>query len=207
MNVFYHKNTKRTSLFYAKNLRDPRVFVVIFTFDHMETPLVSYETPIVKLHYLNYIVVEVPLVILEQLPGKFEKGNYNQRLIIRLDNKIQWQCGVVAMGEGSACITVQAKRYKSIGKDIGDDVLVELFKDESEFGVEVADELTEYWAQDEEAYRRFMNLTPSMQRYILNHVLGVKSPEKRLGRTVMMMRNLVASTEGKETFRQILGKD
>jgi hypothetical protein len=169
----------------------------------MEAPLVSYETTIVKLHYLNYVAVEVPPVILDQLPGK---GNYNQRLIIRLDQRIEWQCGLLAMGEGSACITVQAKRYKALGKVPGDDVLVELFKDDSEFGVDVADELTEYWAQDPESYRRFMQLTPSMQRYVLHYVVGVKSPEKRLERAVMLMRNLVHSTEGKETFRELLGK-
>jgi hypothetical protein len=173
----------------------------------METPIVSYETSIIKLHYLNYVGVEVPPYILEQLPGKFEKGNYNQRLIIRLDNELEWQCGLMAMGEGSAYVTVQAKRYKALGKDLGDDVLVELFKDESEFGVEIAEELVEYWAQDPESYRRFMNLIPSIQRYVLNYVITVKSPDKRLERTALLMRNLVLSTEGKETFRELLGKN
>lgn len=172
----------------------------------MEAPVVSYETAVVKLHYLNYVVVEVPPHILEQLPGKFEKGDYNQRLIIRLDGKVQWQCGLLAMGEGSACITVQAKRLKELGKQIDDDVQVELFKDDSEFGVEVAEEIVEYWAQEPESYRRFMQLTPSMQRYILNHVITVKSPEKRLERTALLLGNLLRSVEGKEHFRELLRK-
>jgi hypothetical protein len=172
----------------------------------MEAPIVSYETAVLKLHYLNYIVVEVPPGILDQLPGKMEKGNYNQRLIIRLDGKVRWQCGIIAMGEGSGCIPVNATRLKALKKTIGDDVQVELFKDDSEFGVEVAEALVEYWAQEPESYSRFMNLKPSMQRYILQHVITAKSTEKRVERTVLLMRNLVRSVEGKETFRELLGK-
>lgn len=169
--------------------------------------LVSYITPVVKLHYLNYVVVEVPPAILDKLPGKFEKGNFNQRLIIRLDGTEEWQCGMLAMGEGSGCITIQAKRLKAIGKQIDDDVQVELFKDESEFGVEVAEEIIELWAQDPESERRFRVLVPSMQRYILNYVNTAKTSPKRVERTVLLFGNLLNSVEGKETFRELLGKE
>lgn len=172
----------------------------------MEQAIVTYTTPVVKLHYLNYVVIEVPPVILDQLPGKFEKGNYNQRLIIRLDNTLEWQCGLLAMGEGSACVTVQNKRLKELKKAIGDDVEVQFFKDESTYGVEVAEEIAEYWAQDSESFRRFSLLTPSMQRYILNYVTSVKNPDKRMERTILLMRNLLRSAEGKESFRELLGK-
>ncbi len=172
----------------------------------MEQAIVTYTTPVVKLHYLNYVVIEVPPVVLDQLPGKFEKGNYNQRLIIRLDNTLEWQCGLLAMGEGSACVTVQNKRLKELKKAIGDDVEVQFFKDESTYGVEVAEEIAEYWAQDSESFRRFSLLTPSMQRYILNYVTSVKNPDKRMERTILLMRNLLRSTEGKESFRELLGK-
>jgi len=172
----------------------------------MEQAIVTYTTPVVKLHYLNYVVIEVPPAILDQLPGKFEKGNYNQRLIIRLDNTIEWQCGLLAMGEGSACVTIQSKRLKELKKTIGDDVEVRFFKDESTYGVEVAEEIAEYLAQDPESFRRFSLLTPSMQRYILNYVTTVKNPDKRLERTLLLMRNLLQSTEGKESFRELLGK-
>ena len=173
----------------------------------METALVAYQTTVQQLHHLNYIVVEVPPAILEQLPGKVEKGNYNQRLIVRLDDRLQWQCGMLAMGEGSGCIPIQAKRLKALGKTLGDTVRVELFKDESEYGVEVAEELAIYWEQEPEAFRRFSNLTPSVQRYVLNYIITVKSPEKRLERTVLLMRNLLREPEGKETFRGMLGRN
>jgi len=135
-----------------------------------------------------------------------EKGNFNQRLQISLDSKIRWQCGILAMGEGSGCISVNATRLKAIKKTVDDEVEVSLFEDTSEYGVEVAEELQIYWDQDAESFRRFSALTPGMQRYILNFVTAVKSPEKRLERTVTLMRNLLMEPEGKETFRGILGK-
>ena len=173
----------------------------------MKTPLVSYTTEVAKLHYLNYVIVEVPPIILEQLPLTLEKGKYNQRLIIRLDDAVEWQCGLLAMGEGSACITVQAKRLKDIAKTIGDEVTVSLYENPSTYGVEVAEEIIEFWEQEPESFDRFSALTPSMQRYILNYVTTVKNPEKRLERTVLLMRNLLQATPGKETFRQLLGKE
>lgn len=169
--------------------------------------LVQYTTSIQQLHYLNYIIIEVPPSILEQLPGKFEKGNFNQRLIVRLDETVEWQAGILAMGEGSGCISVQTARLKKLGKTIGDEVVVELFKDESEFGVPVAEELVEYWAQMPETYNQFMQLKPGMQRYILNYVSTVKNPDKRLERTLLLMRNMENCTPGKETFRILLGKE
>lgn len=170
----------------------------------MEQPLVTYTSVVQKLPYINYVVVEVPPQILEQLPSLPGRANFKERLIIRLDSKASWQCGILAMGEGSGCVSVNAARLKEIGKAEGDEVTVELFKDASEFGVEVADEVIEYWAQDEEAYRRFMLLKPGMQRYILNYVTAAKTPEKRLERTVVQFRNLVQLAEGKETYREIL---
>lgn len=170
----------------------------------MEKALVRYTSVVEKLHYLNYIVVAVPLSILDELPGE---ERYNKRLIIELDGKERWQCGILAMGEGSGCVSVQSKRLKALGKTVGDSVEVAFFEDHSTFGTEVAGELAEYWIQDPEAERRFLQLKPGMQRYVLNYVTAVKSPEKRLERTVMLMRNLLRSPEGKETFRQLLGKD
>ena len=172
----------------------------------MEDPLVRYQATVEKLHYLNYVVVEVPPAILEQLPDNNGKGGLSQRLIIRVDERVQWQCGLMAKGEGSAYITIHAGRLKELGKEVGDDVSIELFPDDSEFGVEVAEEILAFWEQEPESYRRFMLLIPSVQRYMLTHVLAVKSPEKRAERTVLLLGNLLRSREGTETFRELLGK-
>jgi hypothetical protein len=169
--------------------------------------MIEFETDIQAIDYLNYWFVEITPDILAQLPGRKEKGDFNQRLLITLDNKVQWQAGILALGEGSGLITVQKDRLKKIGKTLGDSVIVQLQKDESEFGVPVPEEIQEYWIQVPESKDRFDTLTPGMKRYILNHISTAKSPEKRLERTHILMSNLLLAPQGKETFRFLLGKD
>ncbi len=173
----------------------------------MKTIPVQFKTVIQKLDYLNYWFVELTPAILADLTATFQTQPFNQRLIITLDASIQWNCGVVALGEGSGFITVQKARLKILGKTIGDEVEVNLVPDTSEFGVEVAIEIDEYWNQEVESKRRFDLLTMGMKRYILNYINTAKTPEKRVERTVLLMRNLMRSTVGKESFRQLLGKE
>lgn len=169
--------------------------------------MIEFETDIKALDYLNYWFVEITPDILAQLPGRKEKGDFNQRLLITLDHKVQWQAGILALGEGSGLITVQKDRLKKIGKTLGDTVIVQLKKDESEFGVPVPEEIREYWVQVPESKYRFDALTPGMKRYILNHISTAKSAEKRSERTHFLMSNLLLAPQGKETFRFLLGKD
>ncbi|MNK02178.1 hypothetical protein D3C87_199980 [compost metagenome] len=169
--------------------------------------MVEFETDIKALDYLNYWFVEITPEILAQLPGRKEKGDFNQRLIITLDHEVRWQAGILALGEGSGFITVQKDRLKKVGKTLGDTVTIQLEKDESEFGVPVVAEIEEYWVQVPESKDRFDALTPAMKRYILNHVSTAKSTEKRLERTHLLLSNLLLAPQGKETFRFLLGKD
>lgn len=169
--------------------------------------MIAFETDIKALDYLNYWFVEITPDILAQLPGRKEKGDFNQRLIITLDKRVSWQAGILALGNGSGLITVQKNRLKQIGKTLGDHVTVELEKDDSEFGVPVAEELKEYWLQVPASKLRFDALTPGMKRYILNHVSTAKSTEKRAERTHLLLSNLLLAPQGKETFRFLLGKD
>jgi hypothetical protein len=169
--------------------------------------MIEFETDIKALDYLNYWFVEVTPDILAKLPGRTEKGDFNQRLVITLDTKIHWQAGILALGEGSGLITVQKDRLKKLGKTLGDTVIVQLEKDESEYGVPIAEEIIEYWLQVPESKDRFDTLTPGMKRYILNHVSTAKSTGKRVERAHLLFSNLLLAPQGKETFRFLLGKE
>lgn len=169
--------------------------------------MIDFRAPIEKLDYLNYWFVRLSEDILAQLPGRQEKGDFNQRLIIRLDDIIEWQAGVLALGEGEGLITVQRQRLKALNKTLGDTVQVSLRKDESEFGTEIPEEIKEYWAQVPESKRRFDQQTPAMKRYILNYVHAVKSPIKKAERTHLLLNNLCRSKDLQPHFRFLLGKE
>lgn len=147
------------------------------------------------MHYL-----EIPSEVVQELGGKM-----TMRLHCTVNSKITFQCGLMALGEGKAYISISKKRMQEIGVKLDDDVTVSLEKDDSTYGTEMPDEMDELLRQDEEGNRRFLLLKPSMQRYVLNHVSAVKSPQLRVDRAITLIENLKKLPAGKENFRAMLG--
>lgn len=161
------------------------------------------ETHIGKLDYLmgvNYIYV--PANMVENLGGL--KGG---RLLCTVNGTVSFQCGLMSLSEGAAYVTINKVRMKQLKLQTGDQVHVQFKKDESEYGMDVCEELQELLNQDDEGKARFNKLTPGMQRYIIYYVAQVKSPALRLNRAILLIGNLKQLTEGKETFRAMLGKE
>lgn len=162
---------------------------------------ISFKTHIDKLSYLKTFYLEVPANIVKKIGGIGKV-----RLICEVNKALSFQCGLVSLPEGKAYISINSKRMKELGVEMGDTVNVILTEDTSEFGIDVPEELTELFKQDPEGKRRFDLLKPGMQRYILNYVNTVKSPQLRVDKAFMLINNLKNLTPGKETFKEILGK-
>lgn len=163
-------------------------------------PLAEFKTSIEELQHLSGHYFELSPSIIKKLGGKM-----SVRLIATVNKKISWQCGPMALGKGSAYITISAKRMKELGVKPGDTIHISLVKDESKYGVDVPEELAELLKQDPEGEERFNFLTPGMQRYIINYVGTVKSSRLRVEKAVMLITNLKRLKKGKESFREILG--
>ena len=164
--------------------------------------MISFESHIGKLEYLlgvNYIFV--PAKTLNECGG-IKSG----RWICHLQNQIKFQCGFVSLAEGNAYITVNKTRMKKLNLQTGDHVKVQLEKDESEYGLDMCEELETLLQQDEEGLERFNKLSPSMQRYVIFYVSQVKNPQLRIDRSLLLIGNLKQIPEGKETFKAMLGK-
>ncbi|MEZ4803949.1 MAG: YdeI/OmpD-associated family protein [Bacteroidia bacterium] len=165
--------------------------------------MIEFQSHIGSLDYLlgvNYIFI--PSNIVQKLGG-FKAG----RLICKANNTIEFQCGIVSLGEGNGYITLNKTRLKKLKLQTGDSITIRLEKDNSEYGMELSDELKELLSQDHEANLRFNALKPGMQRYIIFYVSQVKSPHLRLERALLLLNNLKQIPTGKETFRAILGKE
>ena len=168
----------------------------------MDVKPVIFETQIsLLLHLIGTRYLYISPAIVQALGGKF-----SMRLLCTVNSQITFQCGLVSLGEGAAYISINQKRMKQLGVEVGDTVTVKLEKDESEYGVEVPEELTELFAQDDEGFERFKFLPAGKQRYILNHVSSVKDSQKRIERAVLLITNLKKCKPGKESFREMLGK-
>ena len=167
---------------------------------HFETSIDHLSS--LKLHYLV-----IPSTVLFKLNGNEESGKFNQRLIVKVNDSISWQAGIVALGEGNGYIAISMARMKKLGVERYDTVHVSLTKDNSEYGQEFPAELVEVLAQDLEAEKRFKELTPGKQRTLIYYILQVKSSDKRIERSLLFMKNLKSLLPGKETMRGLFGKE
>jgi hypothetical protein len=164
-------------------------------------PTINYKTCINKLPHLPGHYIEVPAEVVEQLGGKFKV-----RVLCTINDKLTFQGGLVALGGGAGYININNNRLKQLGLQRGDEARVKLEPDESEFGMEIPEELTEIFNQDEEGKRRFDLLPPGKQRYILYYVAGVKNSQLRIDRALQLINNLKRLPVGKESFREMLAK-
>jgi len=160
----------------------------------------KFTSSISKLDHLNTHYIEISAAVVKKLGGKF-----NVRLLCTLNNKLTFQCGIVALGEGKGYISINAKRLQELKLKKGDKVDVSLKEDGSEFGVEVPEELVEVFAQDQEGLKRFEKLVPGKQRFIIRHVAAVKSSQLKIERAIFIINNLKKLTPGKETFKGMMG--
>lgn len=163
----------------------------------------TFQTKIFRLEYLlNVAYLLVPAEIVTQTGGIGAR-----RLICTVNHQVSWPCGLVGLSGGDAYITVSKARLRKLGLNVGNVASVVLTEDKSEYGTEVPEEFQEILNQDEVAREKFAALKPAMQRYLLNYAGGVKSPEKRLERSLLLLENLKRFPLEKVTFRALLGKE
>lgn len=163
---------------------------------------IAFKTKIGSLDYMaqmRYLLI--PNQIVMQLGGSF-----SVRLWCTANENLKWQCGLTALGNGDAYISLNAQRLKQLKAKPGDEVTITLEKDNSAFGLEVPEELKELLEQDDEGSKRFHQLVAGKQRFIIRVITDVKSSQLRVERAVTLIENLKRLTVGKESFKDILGK-
>lgn len=74
--------------------------------------------------------------------------------------------------------------------EVGDEVIIKIERDHSEFGHEVPEEFQVMLDQDEEANVIFQALTPGKQRSLVYLVTKVKNPESRMKKSLAIMHHL-----------------
>jgi hypothetical protein len=169
----------------------------------MDTQPITYKTRIERLEYLNGMhYLEIPFDVIQQLGGSLKV-----RLLCTVNKKLTFPCGPIALGNGNGLITINKKRMKELGVGFKDEVQLSLIKDPSKYGMEIPGELSELLKQDKEGARRFKLLPPGKQRYIIYYVSQVKSSQLKINRAILLIENLKKTKPGKESFREMLGKD
>lgn len=123
-------------------------------------------------------------------------------MLIAENMSMEYQCGLIPRGKGKTVIMVNKDYRTKLNIDAGSKVIVQLRKDDSEYGLEMPEELAELLRQDAEGDRLFHTLPEGKQRTLLYIVSSMKNPTRRIERAIAVVEHLKAR-EGKIDYRQL----
>jgi Domain of unknown function (DUF1905)/Bacteriocin-protection, YdeI or OmpD-Associated len=137
-------------------------------------------------------IYQTHLVVPSEIVSAFS-AEKTKRVVatIRVESEThEYQCGLIPRGKGKVVIMVNKEIRAKLRIDAGSRVQVRLRKDESEYGLEMPEELAELMRQDEEGNRLFHALTEGKQRSLLYVVSSVKNSERRIERSITVIEHL-----------------
>ncbi|MFA6457076.1 MAG: DUF1905 domain-containing protein [Bacteroidota bacterium] len=114
----------------------------------------------------------------------------SRRVVCTLNGKERYQCAILHFKTGLPVISVNKKVRDSLGVTFGSEVEVNLTKDDSDYGLPLPEELAEVFKQDAAGKKLFHALTAGKQRTLLYIIGNVKDPEKRVLRSLAIVRHL-----------------
>ena len=95
-------------------------------------------------------------------------------------------------------------KQKELGASFNDELTIQLFKDNSKYGVEMPEELDAVLLSDYDAFQIFENLTSGKQRSIIYHIKRLKGVQKKVDQALLLCENLkCGNTQNKELFKPI----
>ena len=128
---------------------------------------------------------EVPVKIAESLCSK-----ESRRVVCRLNNAVEFQCGILRGVRSKYVITVNKKIRTQLKIKTSDKLSIELHPDESEYGLPISEELAEALKLDDEGSQHFHALTPGKQRTLIYIASNVKNTDLRIARALAIIDHL-----------------
>ena len=94
----------------------------------------------------------------------------DRRMICILADEIKVHCALMPKGGGEYMILLHKHLRDKLKLSLGDEVMVKLEKDESEYGMPLPEELSELWDIDPDAFDVFHTLTKGKQRSLIYQI-------------------------------------
>lgn len=161
---------------------------------------IDFETYVDQLPYLNGMkYIYIPKEVYQ-----FFDGKNRTRVLVKVNENEAYQGGMLNLSEGNAYISINSSRFKKFGLKLGQRVLVNLTKDESQYGMPICEELTEIFRQDEEGNERFHAMSAGKQRTFIYYISTIKNDEKRLEKAIKLIDYLKKTPLGKEVMKTIM---
>ncbi|MBV9241880.1 MAG: DUF1905 domain-containing protein [Acidobacteria bacterium] len=119
------------------------------------------------------------------------KGN-TRRCRCIVNGKLKFPCSLMPSGrkKGAFYISINKVNREKLGLEPGDEVDVELIRDDSKYGMPMPPEFKEVLAQDDEGRVLFNALTPGKQRTLLWYTAKYKDEDRRIQSALVMIEHL-----------------
>jgi hypothetical protein len=124
----------------------------------------------------------------------------NRRLICTINEKLSFQCGIFPKGKSIYFINLNKENRTKLGIIAGDDLSIELTRDDSKYGFPIPSVFEELLIQDPEGEKLFHALTPGKQRSLLYIIAKPKSERLQLEKGLVIL-DFLKSFDGKIDFK------
>lgn len=141
------------------------------------------------------------IVVSREVSEAFGFTGNARRVVATLNGTVSYQCALMPK-DGNFFILVNKKHRDRLGVIAGDNIRVELVRDESKYGLPMPEELREVLDQDPEGDRLFHELTPGKQRTMLYYIGKWKDIDRRIHYALTVVEHLKRN-EGKIVFKEL----
>lgn len=155
----------------------------------MTQPTASFKAIIDRFNSnLWHFHVKVP----KKIAVNFIDGN-DKRVVCTLNQTESFQAALMSLGDGNFFININKQLRNKLKVNDGDEILVSLVKDDSEYGLPLPGEFKELLAQDVAGSDIFHSLTPGKQRTLLYIIGKPKSADLRIRNGIAVLEHLKQS--------------
>lgn len=128
--------------------------------------------------------------------------NGNKRVMCSINGCEEFHAGFMPDGNSQWFIKLNKEKMKNLELALGEKVVVNLQSDNSKYGMKISKEFEEVLMQDEEGAGYFEKLTDGKKRSLIYIVEKVKSSDKRITKSLVILNHLTAN-RGKLDFKML----
>lgn len=174
------------------------VFIIPFVSCSVTKPTTSFKAVIDRFdsNLWHFYVMVPQKIALTFIDGK------DKRVVVTLNQTESFHAALMHKGDGGFFIMINKQLRKKLKVNDGDEILVSLAKDDSEYGLPLPDEFKELLKQDITGNDLFHALTAGKQRTLLYIIAKPKSPDLRIRNGIAILEHLKRNN-GKIDYKQL----
>ena len=140
-------------------------------------------------------------IVPQDITEQFIVGS-NRRVIIKINGSEEIRSALMPINKVESFLLVNKGVRTKLNLSEGKEATIEIRKDNSQYGMEMPEELSILLDQETESKDLFENLTPGKQRSLIYLVTKVKNTNSRLNKALAIVHHLY-EVNGKLDFKML----